>query len=82
MIISASFRDPYKKEFTNGPYAFECEFDVNIGDLVLVETKYGISLAQVHKLDVTVSEYVAQLYGKLSPVLEICKTQCPLPEVK
>lgn len=46
-IITVNFRDVYKREFTNGPYAYICNIDVQIGDLVLVETKFGYSLAQI-----------------------------------
>lgn len=50
-IITVNFRDVYKREFTNGPYAYICNINVEIGDLVLVETKFGYSLAQVSKLN-------------------------------
>lgn len=50
-IITVNFRDIYEREFTNGPYAYLCDIDVEIGDLVLVETKFGYSLAQVSKLN-------------------------------
>ena len=46
-IVTVNFRDIYKKEFTNGPYAYICNIDAQIGDLVLVETKFGYSLAQI-----------------------------------
>lgn len=50
-IITVNFRDVYKREFTNGPYAYICNINVEVGDLVLVETKFGYSLAQVSKLN-------------------------------
>ena len=50
-IITVNFRDIYAKDFTNGPYAYICNIDVKVGDLVLVETKFGYSLAQVSKLN-------------------------------
>ena len=50
-IITVNFRDVYKREFTNGPYAYICNLDVNVGDLVLVETKFGYSLAQVSAIN-------------------------------
>lgn len=46
-IVTVNFRDIYKREFTNGPYAYLCEIDVNVGDLVLVETRFGYSLGQI-----------------------------------
>lgn len=46
-IVTVNFRDVYKREFTNGPYAYLCEIDVNVGDLVLVETRFGYSLGQI-----------------------------------
>lgn len=83
MIVNCTFRDIYKKDFTNGPYAFECAFEeVEIGDLVLVETKYGPSLAQVHKISVEIPEHIITLYGELRKVIEICKTEHSLPEIK
>ena len=82
MIVSCAFRDVYKKDFTNGPYAFEYNGEnINIGDLVLVETKYGLSLAQVHKINTEVPEHVMILYCELKKIVEVCATKYPLPEV-
>ena len=46
-IVTVNFRDIYKRDFTNGPYAYICNIDVNVGELVIVETKFGYSLAQI-----------------------------------
>lgn len=46
-IVTVNFRDIYKREFTNGPYAYLCDIEVNVGDLVLVETRFGYSLGQI-----------------------------------
>ena len=46
-IVTVNFRDVYAKEFTNGPYAYLCNVNVCVGDLVLVETRFGYSLGQI-----------------------------------
>lgn len=46
-IVTVNFRDVYAREFTNGPYAYICDIDINVGDLVLVETKFGYSLGRI-----------------------------------
>lgn len=46
-IVTVNFRDVYARDFTNGPYAYLCGIEVNVGDLVLVETRFGYSLGQI-----------------------------------
>lgn len=46
-IVTVNFRDVYAKEFANGPYAYLCNINVGVGDLVLVETRFGYSLGQI-----------------------------------
>lgn len=77
MIIKVRFRDVYSKYFTTGPYTYNCDLDVKDGDIVLVDTRYGLSLAQVEKINLKLmkQEDVTQLKN----MLEICKTKYPLP---
>lgn len=73
MLIDVMFRDTYKREFSVGPYCYETNLDVKKDDLVLVETKFGISLAKVDRLNVRlVDEKNRPL---IKNVLEICKTR-------
>ena len=39
-------------EEQGGFYHFECCFDVDVDDIVLAETRYGLALAKVTKVDV------------------------------
>ena len=73
MLIEVMFRDVFKKEFTTGPYTYNCDIEVKPDDIVIVETKFGISLAQVHRLNVKlVNEKDRPM---IKNVLELCKTQ-------
>ncbi len=76
-IIQVMFRAPNLKEFTNGPYTYICGLDVALGDLVLVNTKFGISLAQVCKINQKLCDPTD--VSKLKEVVELCKTKWPLP---
>lgn len=47
-IVTVNFRDVYyARDFTDGPYVYLCGIEVNVGDLVLVETRFGYSLGQI-----------------------------------
>lgn len=50
-IVTVNFRDTFKRDFTVGPYTYRCKIDVSVGDLVLVETKFGYSLGQISKVN-------------------------------
>lgn len=76
MIINIMFRDVFSKYFTTGPYTYKCDLDVEVGDLVLVETRFGISIAQVESINRKIrSDNTIELKN----VLEKCKTTYPLP---
>lgn len=79
MIIKVRFRDVFSKYFTTGPYTYKCDLDVKEGDIVLVETRFGLSVAQVEKVNLKLTKPEELLL--LKNVLEVCKTQYPMPEV-
>ena len=70
-IVTVNFRDVYKREFTNGPYAYLCDIKVEVGELVLVETKFGYSLAQISALN---QKLVKGDINKLKSVIKIVMT--------
>ena len=85
-IVQVMFRDVYSKDFTNGPYTYVCPLTVCLGDLVLVNTKFGISLAQIHRIDLKLVGVEESLklneimeLCKLKEVVELCKTKQDLP---
>ena len=78
MIIKVRFRDVFSKYFTTGPYTYNSFLKVEEGDLVLVDTKFGISLAQVEKTNLTLTKPEEQKL--LKEVIEVCKTKYPMPE--
>jgi len=79
MLIQVMYRDVFSKYFKTGPYTYNCDLDVKVGDIVLVETRFGLSVAQVYKLNVKLLN--KNDYGRLKNVLEVCKTKYPF-EVK
>jgi len=80
MLIQVNYRDAFKKYFTTGPYTYNCDFDVKVGDLVIVPTRFGTSLGQVSALNVRLINEKDK--AKIVDVLEVCKTKYPLPEVQ
>lgn len=80
MLIQVKYRDVFKKYFTTGPYTYNCDFDVKVGDLVIVPTRFGTSLGQVSALNVRLINEKDK--AKIVDVLEVCKTKYPLPEVQ
>lgn len=50
-IIQAYFKERGDSQFNTGPYSFKNTFrSIKVGDLVIVETKYGPNLAKVTKI--------------------------------
>ena len=78
MIIKVRFRDVFSKYFTTGPYTYKCDLDAKEGDIVLVDTKFGLSVAQVEKINLTLIKQEELMF--LKNVVEICKTKYPKPE--
>ena len=73
MICKVNFRDVYSKDFNNGPYTYICNIEVEPGDLVIVKTRYGLSLARVITTNLKLMND-ADL-SKLQNVVEKCKTR-------
>jgi hypothetical protein len=77
MIIRVRFRDVYSKYFTTGPFTYNCDLDVKEGDIVLVDTRFGLSVAQVEKINLKLVR--PEEKAQLKNVLEVCNTKYPLP---
>lgn len=80
MLIQVNYRDAFKKYFTTGPYTYNCKFDIQPGDLVIVPTRFGLSLGQVSAINVKLINEKDKT--RIVDVLEVCKTKYPLPEVQ
>lgn len=78
MIVTVKYRDPFQKEFKVGPYTYKCDLEVKPGDLVLVETRFGISMAQINKINQKLVNPTELMH--LKNVLEKCKTVYPFYE--
>lgn len=72
-IIQVKFRAPNLKEFDIGPYTYICDIEVEVGDLVICNTRFGISLAQVSLINQKLTD--PNDITKLQRVVELCQTK-------
>lgn len=82
MYVHIMFRDVYKKYFTNGPYTYKYDLTQDppaIGQLVLCNTRYGVSLGQISDVNVKLINPLDA--AKLEKIVELCKTEYPKLEV-
>ena len=76
-IVTVNFRDVYAREFTNGPYAYLCNIEVCVGDLVLVETRFGYSLGQIAAVN---QKLTKGDLNKLKNIIKVVMTKDELTE--
>lgn len=60
--VNVQFRDPFDKTFRGKSYGYLSFEKLSIGDLVVVETVYGLSVAKVSYVVTTVGNFESSSY--------------------
>lgn len=71
--IKVVFKESCVNKFTSKKYSYKTDFDVQINDLVIVDTQFGFALAKVVEADLLIEE-INYNVDELKTVVCICDT--------
>ena len=71
--IKVVFKESCVNKFTSKKYSYKTDFDVQINDLVIVDTQFGFALAKVVEADLLIEE-INYSVDELKTVVCVCDT--------